>query len=60
MGEALARMELYLLFTSLMRHFTFSLPKGAPKPTLDSVAAMTLRPYPYEVMVERRPFDYHS
>jgi len=57
MGEALARMELYLLFTALLRHFTFRLPESAPKPSLESIAAMTLRPYPYEVIVERRQYD---
>ncbi|XP_066290199.1 cytochrome P450 2U1-like [Branchiostoma lanceolatum] len=33
LGEHLARMEFFLLFVSLMQHFTFHLPEGAPVPS---------------------------
>ncbi|XP_066280116.1 cytochrome P450 2J1-like [Branchiostoma lanceolatum] len=33
LGEQLARMELFLFFTSLMQHFTFKLPEGTPLPS---------------------------
>ncbi|XP_078573745.1 cytochrome P450 2U1-like [Branchiostoma floridae x Branchiostoma japonicum] len=33
LGEQLAKMELFLLFVSLMQRFTFHLPEGAPNPS---------------------------
>ncbi|XP_070687941.1 cytochrome P450 2J2-like [Pempheris klunzingeri] len=48
LGETLARMELFLLFTSFMQHFTFSIPAGV-KPVMDYRPGITLAPHEYEI-----------
>uniref|UniRef100_A0A3P8UFE9 Uncharacterized protein n=1 Tax=Amphiprion percula TaxID=161767 RepID=A0A3P8UFE9_AMPPE len=48
LGENLARMELFLFFTSFMQHFTFSMPAGV-KPVLDYRFGITLSPKEYEI-----------
>ncbi|XP_049444372.1 cytochrome P450 2J4-like [Epinephelus fuscoguttatus] len=48
LGENLARMELFLFFTSFMQHFTFSMPAGV-KPVMDYCFGVTLAPCPYEI-----------
>ncbi|XP_051492936.1 cytochrome P450 2D17-like [Apus apus] len=49
LGEGLARMELFIFFTTLLQKFTFVLPEDQPKPRVDSVFALTVSPYPYQV-----------
>nr|XP_040041247.1 cytochrome P450 2J6-like [Gasterosteus aculeatus aculeatus] len=53
LGENLAKMELFLFFTSFMQHFTFSMPPGV-KPVMDFCFGITLVPLPYEVCVTSR------
>uniref|UniRef100_UPI003AAE8D86 cytochrome P450 2J6-like n=1 Tax=Centroberyx gerrardi TaxID=166262 RepID=UPI003AAE8D86 len=48
LGENLARMELFLFFTSVMQRFTFSMPAGV-KPSLDYRFGLTLAPAHYEI-----------
>ncbi|XP_030626551.1 cytochrome P450 2J2 [Chanos chanos] len=48
LGEQLARMELFLFFTSLLQHFTFSAPPGV-EPTLKYKMGLTHSPMPYKV-----------
>ncbi|XP_030626554.1 cytochrome P450 2J2 [Chanos chanos] len=48
LGEQLARMELFLFFTSLLQHFTFSAPPGV-EPTLDYKMGATRSPKPYKL-----------
>lgn len=48
LGENLARMELFLFFTSFMQHFTFSMPAGV-KPDMSFRFGVTLAPKPYEI-----------
>ncbi|MED6241896.1 hypothetical protein ATANTOWER_029586 [Ataeniobius toweri] len=50
LGENLARMELFLFFTSFMKHFTFSMPAGV-KAVMDYHAGITLAPKPYEICI---------
>ncbi|XP_039590603.1 cytochrome P450 2J6-like [Polypterus senegalus] len=47
-GERLARMELFLFFTSLLQKFTFQSPEGV-EPTLDFQQGLTRVPAPYKV-----------
>uniref|UniRef100_A0A8C2XKB0 Cytochrome P450 n=1 Tax=Cyclopterus lumpus TaxID=8103 RepID=A0A8C2XKB0_CYCLU len=53
LGENLARIELFLFFTSLMQHFTFSMPAGV-KPSMDFRFGITLSPVPYQICVTSR------
>ncbi|KAI8495169.1 cytochrome P450 2 sub U member 1 [Branchiostoma belcheri] len=48
-GEQLARMELFLFFSTLLQSFTFKTPEGAPLPTTDGVLGITLSPRPFEL-----------
>ncbi|KAM5287571.1 cytochrome P450 2U1 [Hipposideros larvatus] len=54
MGEQLAKMELFLMFVSLMQSFAFSLPKDAKKPIMTGRYGLTLAPYPFNVVVSKR------
>ncbi|XP_062250673.1 cytochrome P450 2J6-like [Platichthys flesus] len=53
LGESLAKMELFLFFTSFMQHFTFSMPAGV-KSELEYCFGLTLAPRPYELCVSPR------
>ncbi|KAL7397564.1 hypothetical protein ABVT39_024087 [Epinephelus coioides] len=53
LGENLARMELFLFFTSFMQHFTFSMPAGV-KPVMDYCFGVTLAPRQYEICATSR------
>ncbi|XP_074810546.1 cytochrome P450 2D14-like [Natator depressus] len=54
LGEQLARMELFLFFTSLLQHFTIRLPEGQARPREDGHFAATLRPHPYQIQAVPR------
>uniref|UniRef100_A0A2K5PSD8 Cytochrome P450 family 2 subfamily D member 6/pseudo n=1 Tax=Cebus imitator TaxID=2715852 RepID=A0A2K5PSD8_CEBIM len=49
LGEPLARMELFLFFTCLLQHFSFSVPAGQPRPSTHGVFAFLVTPSPYEL-----------
>ncbi|XP_041445614.1 vitamin D 25-hydroxylase isoform X3 [Xenopus laevis] len=53
LGEQLARMEMYLFFTSLLQRFHLHFPQGFV-PNLRPKLGMTLQPYPYVICAERR------
>uniref|UniRef100_H2V8A7 Cytochrome P450 2J6-like n=1 Tax=Takifugu rubripes TaxID=31033 RepID=H2V8A7_TAKRU len=59
LGENLARMELFLFFTSFMQHFTFSMPAGV-KPDMSFRFGVTLAPKPYEICSATGRQDCHS
>ncbi|KAK2916848.1 hypothetical protein Q8A67_001222 [Cirrhinus molitorella] len=51
LGESLARMELFLFFTSLLQHFRFTPPPGVSEDELDltPVVGLTLSPSPHKL-----------
>eukprot|EP00058_Branchiostoma_floridae_P001707 XP_002587195.1 hypothetical protein BRAFLDRAFT_61690 [Branchiostoma floridae] len=53
-GEQLARMELFLIFTSLLQCFTFKLPDGAPKPSEKGMRGPIYKPVPFMLIAEPR------
>ncbi|XP_076858094.1 cytochrome P450 2K4-like isoform X2 [Brachyhypopomus gauderio] len=56
LGESLARMELFLFFTSLLQHFRFTPPPGVSEDQLDLTPSVgfTLCPSPHELCAVRR------
>ncbi|XP_023120247.1 cytochrome P450 2J4-like isoform X1 [Amphiprion ocellaris] len=53
LGEPLARMELFLFFTSFLQRFSFSAPAGE-KPSLEYKLGLTLCPKPYRLCATPR------
>ncbi|KAL1023796.1 hypothetical protein UPYG_G00046290 [Umbra pygmaea] len=60
MGEQLAKMELFLMFTSLMQDFHFRLPEGRPPPKMHGRFGLTLAPCPYTVTVRPRRGEHQT
>ncbi|XP_063459928.1 cytochrome P450 2U1 isoform X4 [Pan paniscus] len=54
MGEQLAKMELFLMFVSLMQSFAFALPEDSKKPLLTGRFGLTLAPHPFNITISRR------
>ncbi|KAK2156658.1 hypothetical protein LSH36_208g04093 [Paralvinella palmiformis] len=54
LGESLARMELFLYFTSMMQHFRFKLAPGYPVPSTKGLLGITNVPERFHVIVETR------
>ncbi|XP_043922166.1 cytochrome P450 2D15-like [Protopterus annectens] len=54
LGEQLARLELFIFFTTLMQHFTFCIPDGEPKPSTDASFMITLVPPPFKICAKLR------
>jgi len=52
-GEPLARMELFVYFTSVLHKFTLKSPEGEV-PTLDAVSSVVRAPKPYRVVASLR------
>ncbi|XP_042323878.1 cytochrome P450 2D14-like [Sceloporus undulatus] len=48
-GDQLAKMDLFIFFTSLLQHFTFCIPENSPRPTEERVYSMTVTPAPFQI-----------
>ncbi|XP_064626186.1 cytochrome P450 2U1-like [Lineus longissimus] len=53
-GESLAKMEVFLVMTSLLQKFYFSIPEGDEKPALEGVFGMNLSPQPFHLCASLR------
>ncbi|XP_026798736.3 cytochrome P450 2U1 [Pangasianodon hypophthalmus] len=60
MGEQLAKMELFLMFTSLMQAFTFRLPEGHQPLSMHGRFGLTLAPCRFSVCVTPRKPETHT
>lgn len=49
LGEQLARFELFIFFSILMRSFSFRLPEGVTKVNTKYIYKMTLQPHPFKI-----------
>ncbi|NWS65708.1 CP2J6 protein, partial [Crotophaga sulcirostris] len=49
MGELLARMELFIVFSTLLQAFTFTLPEGVQEVNTKFVFGSTMKPPPYQL-----------
>ncbi|XP_078619737.1 cytochrome P450 2U1-like [Branchiostoma floridae x Branchiostoma japonicum] len=54
LGEQLARMELYLFFSSLLQRFSFKLPEGASIPSVKGEFGLTHAPKSYNLVTVPR------
>eukprot|EP00075_Anas_platyrhynchos_P000708 XP_005012266.1 cytochrome P450 2D17 [Anas platyrhynchos] len=49
LGAQLARMELFIFFTTLLQQFTFMLPEDQPRPRTDGYFALIKCPHPFKL-----------
>ncbi len=52
MGESLAKMELFMIFATLIKRFKFSVKPGVPLPSLETDISFVYSPKPYEVLIQ--------
>lgn len=55
LGEALAKMELFLFLSWILQRFTLSVPPGHPLPSLEGKFGVVLQPAKYKVNAVPRP-----
>ncbi|XP_069684414.1 cytochrome P450 18a1 isoform X2 [Periplaneta americana] len=57
LGDVLARMELFLFFSSILHVFHIELPKDQPLPSLKGNTGITVTPDSYKVCLVQRPME---
>lgn len=57
LGEVLARMELFLFFSSMLHTFDLSVPVGEKLPSLKGNAGITITPDAFKVSLKPRPLE---
>lgn len=57
LGDVLARMELFLFFSSIMHRFEINLPAGAEPPSLNGNPGVTIYPNKFAVCLKERPIE---
>lgn len=60
LGDVLARMELFLFFSSLMHRFHITLPQGAEIPSLNGNAGVTIYPDKFKICLKERPLEQNA
>lgn len=58
LGEVLARMELFLFFSSLLHTFDIGIPEGETLPSLKGNAGVTISPNAFRVCLKQRPMEW--
>lgn len=53
-GESLARMSLFLYFTTLVQNFKFETVAGHLNPVIEPIVGFTLSPEPYHTTITKR------
>ncbi|KAL7859023.1 hypothetical protein SRHO_G00141700 [Serrasalmus rhombeus] len=50
LGESLAKLELFIFFTSLLQRLKFSWPAGTPRPNMDGIVGTVRSPFPFNTI----------
>lgn len=58
LGEVMARMEIFLFFSSLLHSFDVGVPAGETLPSLKGIVGVTISPNPYKVCLKPRPLRH--